>query len=295
MDNFFRDEESEWNFFARVPLDPIEEEVANGANQIRTLEKKLSSTSFNSIDWEYVSQFLDLEDHPNYQPVNSPSVRSIAEPELQFEEFNLNHLPAQIPRLPQPAQQIPQDWEGVSDKKIFNNMPGFLISAVQKLKNKFKFNDLVTQKTGLMNQIRECAIKLTQKILMELSSKEGNREQLRMVFNDVDEDFNHDLKQKSKKSDFTITMKRYFELLKVYGPEVMNEAKNELRNVVWTEMSLSWMSQEAQNRAFKGQNVDLKKKVFFQYMANFREELKEGEISALISRKQVLSIELFLE
>jgi hypothetical protein len=116
-----------------------------------------------------------------------------------------------------------------------------------------------------------------------------------MVFNDVDEDFNHDLKQKSKKSDFTITMKRYFELLKVYGPEVMNEAKNELRNVVWTEMSLSWMSQEAQNRAFKGQNVDLKKKVFFQYMANFREELKEGEISALISRKQVLSIELFLE
>jgi hypothetical protein len=124
--------------------------------------------------------------------------------------------------------------------------------------------------------IKECAIKLTDKVLMQLSSKDGNREQLRMVFNEVDEDFNHDLKQKSKKSDFIITMKRYFELLKVYGEEVMNEAKNELRVALASEMTLSWIHEEAMNRAFKGQNVELKKKVFFQYMASFREEIKDG-------------------
>ncbi len=92
----------------------------------------------------------------------------------------------------------------------------------------------------------------------------------------MDEDFNHDLKQKSKKSDFIITMKRYFELLKVYGEEVMNEAKNEVRVALASEMTPSWMHEEAMNRAFKGQNVELKKRVFFQYMASFREEIMDG-------------------
>ena len=43
-----------------------------------------------------------------------------------------------------------------------------------------------------------------------------------MVFNDVDEDFNQEMSKKSKKSDDKITLKRYFELLRVYGEEVMN-------------------------------------------------------------------------
>lgn len=174
-------------------------------------------------------------------------------------------------------------------------MPGFLISAVQKLRRKLKFNDLVTAKTGLMHLIRECAIKLTDKVLMELSSKDGNREQLRMFFNDVDEDLNHELRQKANKSHFIITMKRYLELLRVYGEEVMNEAKNELRNAVGNEMTMSWMHAEAQNRAFKGHNVELKKRVFFQYMASFRGEIKDGELSPLVNRKEVLNIELFLD
>jgi hypothetical protein len=107
--------------------------------------------------------------------------------------------------------------EALEEKRIFNNMPGFLISAIQKLKKKLKFNDLITANTGQMHLIRECAIKLTEKVLMELSSKDGNREQLRMVFNDVDEDLNHELKHKAKKLDFIITMKRYIELLRVYN------------------------------------------------------------------------------
>jgi hypothetical protein len=88
-------------------------------------------------------------------------------------------------------------------------------------------------------------------------------------------------------------MKRYFELLKVYGKEVMNEAKNEVRVALASEMTPSWMHEEAMNRAFKGQNVELKKKVFFQYMASFREEIMDGQLSPLINRKKVLSIELF--
>ena len=114
-----------------------------------------------------------------------------------------------------------------------------------------------------------------------------------MVFNDVDEDLNQEMSKKSKKSDDKITLKRYFELLRVYGEEVMNEAKNELRNIVGAEMSLSWMHNEAQNRAFKANNIELKKRVFYQYMVSFREEVKNGEISPLINRKQVLSIKLF--
>ena len=241
-----------------------------------------------------MSQFLDLENHPNYRPVTSPSVGSINEPQLEFEPLDLNSLPANIPRMPQQIQQSDVDLEALEEKRIFNNMPGFLISAIQKLKKNLKFNDLVTANTGQMHLIRECAIKLTDKVLMELSSKDGNREQLRMVFNDVDEDLNHELRHKAKKSDFIITMKRYFELLRVYSQEVMNEAKNELRIAVGNEMTRSWMHREAQNRAFKGQNVQLKKRVFFQYMSSFREEVMDGEVSALINRKQVLSIELFL-
>ena len=73
----------------------------------------------------------------------------------------------------------------------------------------------------------------------------------------------------------------------------MNEAKKELRIAVGNEMTRSWMHREAQNRASKGQNVELKKRVFFQYMSSFREEVMDGEMSALINRKEVLSIELF--
>ena len=79
----------------------------------------------------------------------------------------------------------------------------------------------------------------------------------------------------------------------MYGEEVMNEAKNELRIAVGSEMTGIWMHNEAQNRAFKGQNVELKKRVFFQYMSSFRGEVMDGEVSALVNRKEVLSIELF--
>lgn len=36
---------------------------------------------------------------------------------------------------------------------------------------------------------------MTKYVLMKLNCKEGNREQLRMVFNDVDEGLNEDLKK----------------------------------------------------------------------------------------------------
>ena len=205
----------------------------------------------------------------------------------------MNLLPAYIPRMPPHIQKMDVDSEGVDEKKIFNNMPGFLISAIQKLKRKLKFEDLVTGKTGLWHLIRECAIKLTNKVLLELSSKDGNREQLRMVFNNVDEDLNCELLKKTKNSDFVITLKKYLELLRVYGEEVMNEAKNELRIAVGSEMTKSWMHSEAQNRAFKGQNVELKKRVFFQYMSSFRGGVMDGEVSALINRKEVMGIKLF--
>lgn len=129
---------------------------------------------------------------------------------------------------------------------------------------------------------------------MQLSSKEGNREQLRLVFNDVDEELIAEMDKKAKKSGDQTIIKKYYQLLRVYGAEVMNEAKKELRNLVEREMSLSWIRSEAQNRAFKGEKVELKKRVFEQYMLNFKQELKEGEMGPLINRRKVLSIRLFL-
>jgi hypothetical protein len=100
--------------------------------------------------------------------------------------------------------------------------------------------------------------------------------------------------KKAKKLGDQTIIKKYGQLLRFYGAQVMNEAKKELRNLVEREMSFSWIHSEAQSRAFRGEKVELKKRVFEQYMLNFKQELKEGEMAPLISRRKVLSIRLFL-
>ena len=60
MDTFWRNDEHSWNFFDQAPLDPLEESVASGAAQIRNMERQISNTSFNFMDLEYISEFLDL-------------------------------------------------------------------------------------------------------------------------------------------------------------------------------------------------------------------------------------------
>ncbi len=62
---YWQDDESEFNLFEEDSLGPIEEEIAQGAEEIRTLQPKLSQASYNSVDWEYMNQFLNLESHPN--------------------------------------------------------------------------------------------------------------------------------------------------------------------------------------------------------------------------------------
>ena len=95
------------------------------------------------------------------------------------------------------------------DRKIFNNMPGFLISAIQSFKIQLRFYEVFTSKVGLLQKVTKCYEKL-QEILMKLSSKQGNREQLRMLFNDVDEKFAIILSRKARKSK---QIKKHFELL----------------------------------------------------------------------------------
>jgi hypothetical protein len=62
---YWQDDESEFNLFEEDSLGPIEEEIAQGAEEIRILQRKLSQASYNSVDWEYMNQFLDLESHLN--------------------------------------------------------------------------------------------------------------------------------------------------------------------------------------------------------------------------------------
>lgn len=94
---------------------------------------------------------------------------------------------------------------------------------------------------------------------------------MRLVFNDNDEDLIVKISKKGTKSGDLKIIKKYLQILRVYGVEVMNEAKMELRKVVERQMSLTWIRNEAQNRAFDGAKVELKKKVFEKYLLNLKE------------------------
>ena len=160
-------------------------------------------------------------------------------------------------------------------------MPGFLISAIQSFKTQLRFYEVFTSKVGLLQKVTKCYEKLVEEILMKLSSKQGNREQLRMLFNDVDEKFAIILSRKARKNK---EIKKHFELLGEFGAEVMAEAKSVLREAVFNCMNRAWMLNHAENRKFAGNNVEMKKKVFFKYMVSFTKELKNREISPLIDR-----------
>ena len=172
---------------------------------------------------------------------------------------------------------------------MFNNMPGFLISSLQSFKEQQESHDFGSSKINIVDKVRKCSQELIDQILMKLSSKQGNREQLRMVFNDLGGKFYETLKKKSNNSR---VIKKYFQLEEKYGSEVMAESKSELREVFYKIMTKEWMHHHSQNRKFGGNNVELKKKVFYKYLVNFTQELYAGEIQPLINREKVLSIEL---
>ena len=73
----------------------------------------------------------------------------------------------------------------------------------------------------------------------------------------------------------------------------MKAVKSELRDFFYCMMTKEWAFSHSQNRKFSGANVELKKEVFYKYLVYFTQELYEGEIQPLISRKKVLSIQLF--
>ena len=57
----------------------------------------------------------------------------------------------------------------------------------------------------------------------------------------MDEKSNHGLIKKTKKPGL-ITMKRYFQLLRVYGQKVIEDAKKELIIAITNDMMRSWMN-----------------------------------------------------
>ncbi len=86
-----------------------------------------------------------------------------------------------------------------------------------------------------------------------------------MVFNDFDSKFTETLR---KKINTNKQIKKHFELVNEFGAEVMAEAKRELRKAVLKHMTKPWMAEHAENRRFSGSNVELKKNVFYKYMAH---------------------------
>lgn len=145
-------------------------------------------------------------------------------------------------------------------------MPGFLISALQSFQEHLESHNFGTSKIGIVEKVKKCSEEMIQHILMKLSSKQGNREQLRMVFNDLDAKFTNVLDKKSKNNKI---IRKYFQLEQKYGPEVMAETKRELREVYCSIMTKEWMHQHSMNRKFGGNNVEMKKKVFYKYLVNF--------------------------
>lgn len=169
-------------------------------------------------------------------------------------------------------------------------MPGFLISALQSFQDQLESHDFGSTKIGIVEKVKRCSQDMIEHILMKLSSKQGNREQLRMVFNDLSGKFYETLKKKSTNNK---VIKKYFQLEEKYGAEVMAESKCELREFFCKVMQKEWMHYHSQNRKFGGNNVEMKKKVFYKYLVNFTQEIYDGEIQPLINREKVLKIELF--
>lgn len=75
-------------------------------------------------------------------------------------------------------------------------MPGFLISSLQSFKEQLESHDFGSSKINIVDKVRKCSQEMIEQILMKLSSKQGNREQLRMVFNDLSGKFYETLKKK---------------------------------------------------------------------------------------------------
>jgi hypothetical protein len=119
---------------------------------------------------------------------------------------------------------------------------------------------------------------------MELSSKVGNRNQLLMLFNEVDGRLNQKIREKELKR----AEENYFRLLEIYGEEVMNEAKRELCRAVSQCMARVWMHGEAQARQFTEQ-PETKKEIFEKYLNHFRQELAMGEgLASKVYRQDVM-------
>ena len=93
-------------------------------------------------------------------------------------------------------------------------MPGFLISALQSFKYQLESHDFGSSKIGIIEKVTRCSQDMIEHILMKLSSKHGNREQLRMVFNDLSGKFYDTLKKKSKTNN---VIRKYFQLEEKYG------------------------------------------------------------------------------
>lgn len=146
-------------------------------------------------------------------------------------------------------------------------MPGFMISALQSFQEQLEHHDFGSSKINIAEKVKKCSQEMVLQILMKLSSKQGNREQLRMFFNDiVAGKFYDSLKKKAVNNK---AIRKYFQLEEKYGPEVMAETKSELREVFCNIMTKEWMHCHSQNRKFGGKKVEMKKKVFYKYLVSF--------------------------
>ena len=89
-------------------------------------------------------------------------------------------------------------------------MPGFMISALQSFQEQLEHHDFGSSKINIAEKVKKCSQEMILQILMKLSSKQGNREQLRMFFNDiVAGKFYDSLKKKAVNNK---VIKKYFQL-----------------------------------------------------------------------------------
>ena len=84
-------------------------------------------------------------------------------------------------------------------RRPFNNMSGFLIGALRSRINDFVPSGISTDDYDLMKRLEDCFDDL--KVLLEsLSSKKGNRMQLRMVFEPVSDKFSKMIRRAAQRS-----------------------------------------------------------------------------------------------
>ena len=101
-------------------------------------------------------------------------------------------------------------------------MPSLTLTAVQVISSELKCDGLSFSNTKLLTKVQKVFCLLINKVLRQIKHREKNKNQLRLLLEDVNDDLNWEFEGKSKLSEAVFN---YFEILKNSDKKTVNAAK----------------------------------------------------------------------